>query len=355
MQTIIIDNSDFNYILSQQKKLDLQQFISWYEKITPEYLFIKDKKKTFQKNSKNIYSSQSIPSLKIGEDISWDKVFFINHDRFLAPFVEILSNKNFDYWTNYLNYVYELKNLPLSNCYDIICYALENSDFLNKNSNKIIKLINKSILLISNINHKEYIEKYLNIFEFSIGNRLFDIEWLLQCVSHLTQFLAPEQIKYHFKNIFSTNNILDLEVDTTKLHSEILPYLKKQRTHQYIVGTGFHFTINTLLFSISPSYSQKLTQAQINYQLNVLSNFIQSIQSEQKCFWFIDSQFKNNNFVINAFPKEDSSLNFLKKIIDICLHDKNDEASLEITLNELYLEICTPISIPSKKQEINKF
>lgn len=358
MPNIILNNDDFNLILSKSKKVDINKFVEWYESLCPSYKFIKDKKKIFQKNSKNIYIAIGLNSVLIGEDISWENLFFLKHFNFLNELVTVLNNKGVNYWENYLNHILSLSSLPLSNMYDVICYAVEDKSFVFKNKNKLKIMIEKSINLLSFPKNTEYIEKYLDIFKYIIANETFEIEWSVIQLSKLVDSLPQYKFQYQLKDIFNTQKVLDLNISENKVSKLILPYIKKKKSYSSVTGTGYHFSINTFLFTLDFKHGDdsKISHSQLNYQLNVLSNFINSISDDKKIFWFIESRFNSNNsFDVNAFPKDNESLFLLQSMIDECVDKVYEERELEIFLNKNYLEFITPITQKQGKQGINKF
>lgn len=356
MKNITLTNDDFNVILSKNKKINLNHFLTWYESLCPSYKFIKDKKKLFQKNSKNIYYATGLKSITIGEDITWEKIYFINHYDFLSDLIEVLDSKKIDYWQNYLYHILSLPTIPLFNAYEIICHSIENKDFLTFNLEKIESLFEVSISLVILPKNIEFVERYLNVFKYIIANNTFNMNWSLVQLSRMVDGLPAYKLDFQLKDIFNNQRVLDLEIEEEQVSKKIVPFIKKQSTYSRVVGTGFHFSIDTRLISLKVNNDLEMSQAQLIYQLNVLSNFINTIREEQKIFWFIDSQFKANNlFEIDAFPKGNEALVFIEKMIEECINDVFTESELEIFLNENYLEQITPISSNIKNQVINKF
>lgn len=351
MNTITINNADFNSILSQFKKIDIHQFAAWYESLAPEYYFIKDKKKTFTKNSKNIYSCQGLKSINLGEDISWEKVFFTNHHSFLDAFTTILQKNGFDYWKFYSLHIFNLPNKPIHHTYNIVCYAVENPDFFEENKEPVTELFATLIEQSKLGKNKDYIEKVVNIFEFLLGKPYFTDIWIINKLNELYPYFPSNQKEYFLKSIFNNKQVSNLQIEDKNIHPDIMTYIKKAKNYTEEIGTGFYFSINLNSFSID----YKLSQAELTINFTNLQQFIANISEEQRIFWFIDSYFKSSTFTINAFPKNDEALFFLQDFIDLCLNEYLEHQKLSIMLEAKYMEISTPSSKNEKKQEINKF
>lgn len=353
MQTITIANEDFNTILAQHKKTDIHKFAAWYESLAPDYHFIKDKKRTFTKNSKNIYSCVDLKPVVIGKDITWDKVFFLNHHDYLESFAEILEEKGVSYWDYYLEHINQLPKKPINHLYEIVCYSLENKDFFQRN--KIVltdfftELLNQSQSSKNHIYH----EKIVNIFEFVFEKDFFDTQWIIIHINSLYPYFADNQKKYFLKTIFNNQKVACLNLDTSSVHSDILAYIDKAKNYKEEIGTGFHLSLDTVSFAVY----HHLSLAEIVANLNMLNKFISSISEEQLLFWFIDSSFKSIRYTINAFPKSEPALHFIQDCIDIALNDNIDEKTLMVIFEEKYLILSAAGTNTKnqKKQEINKF
>lgn len=196
MSIIKFETENWNAILKKSGKIRIEDFIKWFNQITPQYKYIKEKS-VFEKSPKGLWSAKKLPEVNIGEDGLWDKIFFINHKEFLNGFVSELENKGFLYWDEYFKYLNSQQKKSVQSYISVYENAINDKEFLDRNTKQLELNLKNIVELLKS----EQLEKMIDITKELLELTNLDSIIVLESLSNLLEKVDGKSVTYHYKNL----------------------------------------------------------------------------------------------------------------------------------------------------------
>lgn len=336
--SITITTTDWNKILQDNPKSNIQDFLSLFHKISPKHKFIKNSKSIFTKNSKNVITLNNIPDLTLGVDFTLDKIFFLSNNKLILSFIDILENKKVPYWDEFLIYL-ENHKIFIPGYLSMFEYALFNIDFFNKHEVQIIQSFAKiSRKMITDKASLQDVEKMIELLVGSFKKGLFDSQHNLEILSSLLHTIPHKSIVHYIKEIHNSQYMIDLDLHSDKIHPLIKQKLTNHKSHEMFEDSAIHFQLDINKFSLK--YNKNINN--LNFIVFIFLEFFSKENKNSVCY-FYETRFANNDLIINYFAKENKqhikNKNLIEKLLWLLQQDSIEKNEILAQLDSTVLNL----------------
>lgn len=330
---------NWNNILKNHPKIKPDDFNAWFKKISPSYKFIKDLKTTFQKDKKGCLIAKELPSLTLGDDKTWEEIFFVKHGIFFESFIKEVETFGFDYWQEYFNCLNEKKNLYVDGYVSILAYAVDNEEFLLKNNKELIgKLKQLKERVVKDKYALSTIEDLIKIYVSLIITQSSGLIDLLKEVSELLYIIPSKSINYYLKVITASNNLQNISVENEMgIHPLIKEKLNNLKSYNFVVDNAICFTLNLQATADNTSKSHLSISLPIQALMEIFRN-----ANVFKDVYFYETRMSHYEYMLKAMLKTENEhkrvICLLEALLDICEDPRNnEETDYEALFNEILM------------------